>query len=76
MIGMLSPDKVQHYRQRYRDILHVGTQTCHAPDKATRDPSQRAHLKRCKSWALLDRLKEYEDDTLRFMESSHASFTA
>jgi hypothetical protein len=35
---MLTPDKVQHYRQRYRDILHEGEQTCLAPDKDTREP--------------------------------------
>jgi len=35
---MLTPDKVQHYRQRYRDILYEGQQTCPAPDKDTREP--------------------------------------
>ena len=74
-IGMLTPDKVQHYRQRYRDILHEGEQTCPAPDKDTREPGQRGRLKRSQSRALLDRLREYEDDTLRFMENSHVPFT-
>jgi transposase len=74
-MGMLTSDKVQHYRQRYRDILHEGEQTCPAPDKDTREPGQRGRLKRSKSRALLDRLREYEDDTLRFMENSHVPFT-
>jgi transposase len=74
-VGMLTPDKVQHYRQRYRDILHEGEQTCLAPDKDTREPGQRGRLKRSKSRALLDRLRQYEDDTLRFTEKSHVTFT-
>jgi transposase len=76
-MGMLTPDKVQHYRQRYRDILHEDEQTCpaQAPDKDTREPGQRGRLKRSKSRARLDRLREYEDDTLRFMENSHVPFT-
>jgi hypothetical protein len=64
---------VQHYRQRSRDILHEGEQTC--PDKDTREPRQRERLKMNKSRALLDRLREYEDDTLRFMENNHVPFT-
>jgi len=65
-MGMLTPDKVQHYRQCYRDILHEGEQTCPAPDKDTREPGQRGRLKRSKSRALLDRLREYEDDSLDY----------
>ncbi len=72
---MLPPDKVQHSRQRYRDILHEGEQTSPAPDKDTREPGQRGRLKRSNSRALLDRLREYENDTLRFMENSHVPFT-
>ncbi len=54
--GMLTPDKVQHDRQRYRDMVHEGEQTCPAPDKDTREPGQRGRLKRSQSRALLDRL--------------------
>lgn len=75
MMGRLEPDKVLHYRQRYRDILYEGEQTCPAPDKANREPGQRGRLKRSQSRALLERLKEYEDDTLRFMEEGHVPFT-
>jgi transposase len=74
-MGMLTPDKVQHYRQRYRDILHEGEQTCPAPDKDMRQPGQRGRLKRSRSRAMLDRLREYEDDTLRFIQSGHVPFT-
>ncbi|MFT5294488.1 MAG: transposase [Colwellia sp.] len=74
-MGMLTPDKVQHYQQRYRDILHEGEHTYSAPDKDTREPGQRGRLKRSKSRVLLERLREYEDDTLRFMENSHVPFT-
>ena len=74
-MGMLTADKVQYYRQRYRDILSEGEQTCPAPDKDTREPGQRGRLKRSKSRALLDRLREYEDDTLRFIQNGHVPFT-
>jgi transposase len=74
-MGVLTPDKVQHYRQRYREILREGEQTCPAPDKESREPGQRGRLKRSKSRALLERLREYEDDTLRFIQNSHVPFT-
>jgi hypothetical protein len=35
LMGVLTPDKVQHYQQRYHEILHEGEQTCPAPDKNT-----------------------------------------
>ncbi len=44
-------------------------------DKDTREPGQRGRLKRSKSRALLERLREYEGDTLRFMEHGHVPFT-
>jgi transposase len=56
-VGMLTPDKVQHYRQRYRGILHEGEQTCPAPDNDARETGQRGRLKKRKSQALLDRLR-------------------
>ena len=73
-MGMLTPDEVQHARQRYHDMVHEGEQTSPAPDKDTREPGQRGRLKRSNSRALLDRLREYEDDTLRFMAKNHAPF--
>ena len=63
---MLTADKVQYYRQCYRDILHECEQTCPALDKDTREPGQRGRLKRSKSRALLDRLRECEVDSLDY----------
>jgi transposase len=59
-MGMLTSDKVQHYRQNYRNILHEGEQTCPAPDKDARKAGQRDRIKRSKSRALLNHLREYD----------------
>ena len=65
----------QHYRQQYQQILKQGDIECPPPNKTTRIAGQRGRLERTKSRALLERLREYEEDVLRFMSSPAVPFT-
>jgi transposase len=71
----LDEQSQQHYRQQYQKILSQGDIHCLPPDKDSRVKGQRGRLKRTKSRALLERLREYEDDVLRFMTSPVVPFT-
>ncbi len=56
-----------NYRIAYRKILTEGDTQCPPPDEKSRKEGQRGRLKRTKSRALLERLRKFEDDVLRFM---------
>ena len=71
----LDEQSQQHYRQQYQKILAQGDIHCRPPDKDSRAKGQRGRLKRTKSRALLERLRDYEDDVLRFMTSPVVPFT-
>lgn len=71
----LDEQSQQHYRQQYQTILAQGDIHCPPPDKSSRVKGQRGRLKRTKSRALLERLREHEDDALRFMTSPAIPFT-
>ena len=62
------------FRQHYRDILHAADMACPAPVRAP-DDKRRGRLKKSKSRNLLERLKDYEDDVLRFMDVPDVPFT-
>ncbi len=62
------------YRKRYRDILEAGDAECPAPDESQRK-GRRGRLARSKARNLLERLRDYETDTLRFMENDEVPFT-
>jgi len=63
------------YRLEYQKILADGDIECPPPDEKTRKQGQRGRLKRTKSRALLERLRNFEDDTLRFMAREDIPFT-
>ena len=73
--GQLTPKEVKKYRMRYRKILKVAEIECPPPDESLRKKGQRGRLKRSKSRNLLERLKSFEDDVLRFMEIEIVEFT-
>jgi len=52
--------------------LNLGDKECPPPIKK---PNKKGRLKRSKSRNLLERLRNYEDDTLRFMEDPLIPFT-
>ena len=70
--GVLDEDVAVRYREQYREILKDGDKECPAP---TRKEGQKGRLKRSKSRNLLERLRDYENDTLRFMENKIVPFT-
>ncbi|WP_347333019.1 IS66 family transposase [Marinimicrobium locisalis] len=72
--GALPPDQAKRWRTRYRKILGRGDTECPAPVLGDNTP-RRGRLKRSKSRNLLERLRAYEDDVLRFMGDPQVPFT-
>jgi len=72
--GALPPEQARRWRTRYRKILGRGDSECPAPISDTKSP-RRGRVKRSKSRNLLERLRDYEDDVLRFMEDPKVPFT-
>jgi transposase len=73
--GALSPEQSSRFRKQYRRILAQGDIESPPPDERQREPGKRGRLKRTKSRSLLERLRQYEDDVLRFMEVPEVPFT-
>ena len=74
--GLILDESTQtHYRLAYQKILTEGDVECPGPDETLRKEGQRGRLKRTKSRALLERLRKYEDDVLRFMTRVDVPFT-
>lgn len=73
--GSLPVCDVKCYREQYQAILKEGDLECPPPDETSRKPGQRGRLKRSKARNLLERLRDFEDDTLRFMENDIVPFT-
>jgi transposase len=71
--GILPSDGEASWRQRYRAILKQGDEECPAPQK--QDPGTRGRTARSKARNLLERLRDFENDTLRFMTDSKVPFT-
>lgn len=70
--GVLSKNRVNEYRKKYRAILKKANIECPMPPKI---PGKRGRIKKSKSRNLLERFIEYENDTLRFMENPVVPFT-
>jgi len=73
--GVLNMSRQQAVRKAYRKILNDGEIACPAPPETERKPGQRGRLKRSKSRNLLERLKAFEDDVLRFMTREDIPYT-
>jgi len=72
--GLLEAGESEKYRQRYRSILKNAETECPPPDE-TKRKGKRGRVKRTKARNLLERLIEYEDDALRFMDNKIIPFT-
>ena len=72
--GVLSHDKAERCRLQYREILEKARIEC-PPPKTPPGKPKRGRLKRSKSRNLLERLINYEDDVLRFMDIPFVPFT-
>ncbi len=73
--GVLNPTKAEVLRQRYRELLYKADSECPPPDESLRKKGQRGRMKRSKSRNLLERLRDFEDDVLRFMVVKEVPFT-
>lgn len=72
--GKLSKKKSEKFRERYKRILAAGGKECPLAVREDKKP-RRGRVKQTKSRNLLDRLIEYEDDVLRFMDDPDTPFT-
>ena len=73
--GVLQEAEAERYRHRYRAVLKAGEAESPPPDETQRAQGQRGRLKRTKARSLLERLRDYEDDVLRFMVVAEVPFT-
>jgi transposase len=73
--GGTLPDSVAaSYIEQYRALLNLAELEC-PPPVSEKIPGQRGRIKRSKSRNLLERLINYEQETLRFMTDVHVPFT-
>ena len=72
--GQLLPKRVRYWRRRYRACLGEADKECPPPDESQRN-GKRGRLKRSPARNLLERLRDYENDVLRFMEVRFVPFT-
>jgi len=72
--GCLPPDEATRWRRRYRRLLKKAELECPPPDASQRE-GKRGRLKRSKARNLLERLRDFEHDVLRFMDVESVPFT-
>jgi transposase len=72
--GKLSPEESKKFRKSYRKIISEGELECPVPSRPE-GAKKRGRLKRSKARNLLERLKGFEEDVLRFMDSEVVPFT-
>ena len=72
--GVLPAEQIEHYTERYRNLLKQAEIECPPPDQ-NRKPGQRGRVKRSKARNLLERLRLFEQDVLRFMSHPIVPFT-
>lgn len=72
--GCLTEEQAKRFRRRYRDILTSGDREC-PPPKLKDHPAQPGRVAKTKSRNLLERLRDYETETLRFMTDKFVPFT-
>lgn len=72
--GQLTAVESMEYRQKYQNLLEKAQKECPPPDESQRK-KKRGRLKRSKARNLLERLVDYENETLRFMDDKIVPFT-
>jgi transposase len=71
---VLVPEATEKFKVQYRNILKEGEKECPPTDESQRK-GKRRRLKRSKARNLLERLRDFENDTLGFMEDKLVPFT-
>ena len=72
--GSLSEAVADRFRRRYRAVLAQGDRECPPPSPKAH-PGKRGRIPRTKSRNLLERLREFEVETLRFLTDPLVPFT-
>lgn len=76
--GVLERKEADEYLSEFRRILQIGDLECPAPPPPIVEPGQkkkRGRQKKTKARNLLERLRDYEEETLRFMNEISVPFT-
>lgn len=73
--GSLPEKECKKWRRKYRAILKKADAECPLPDPVQEESKKRGRQARSKSRNLLERLRDYEGDVLRFMENPLAPYT-
>jgi transposase len=72
--GALDDKESQKYRQQYRDLLKQAEIECPEPIR-DKKKGKRGRIKKSKSRNLLERLRDFESEVLRFMDVDYVPFT-
>jgi len=72
--GALDPQESKKYRRKYRALLKQGEIECPEPSRPNKK-GKRGRIKKSKSRNLLERLRDYEQDALRFMDNGRVPFS-
>ncbi|MDP2644462.1 MAG: IS66 family transposase [Desulfobacterales bacterium] len=72
--GALDAKESEKYRQKYKNIIKQGEVECPEPIRP-KEKGKRGRIKKSKSRNLLERLRDYEQDTLRFMDNELVPFS-
>lgn len=71
--GCLETAESEHYRKRYRELLREAEQECSPPDET--EKLKKGKTARSKARNLLERLRDFENETLRFMDDKNVPFS-
>ncbi|MEA2100998.1 MAG: IS66 family transposase [Thermodesulfobacteriota bacterium] len=71
--GALDINKSREFRKTYKNLLKQAD--CECPEPPPKEKGKRGRVKKTKSRNLLERLRIFEDDVLRFMEIDYVPFT-
>lgn len=73
--GVLNAFESERYRKKYKNLIKKGDIECPEPERPANKKGKRGRIKKSKSRNLLERLRDYEEDVLRFMENELVPFT-
>lgn len=72
--GALGADESQKHRRKYRVLIKKAEIECPEPERPKKK-GKRGRIKKTKSRNLLERLRDYENDVLRFMDIVYVPFS-
>jgi transposase len=74
--GACPPEATEHWKGTYRELLREAEKECPPPAASPPgSPKKRGRVKRSKERNLLERLRDFEDDVLRFLDNRDVPFT-